>query len=123
MPGLKVGLASEILNARYSPTAVVRANYLTAVASCIDSLWVPDHLNSLILRAIATPQYLGGGTLIPKIDTSPPATGSGGCDRPLHDGVGDAGGLQRSRRCRRLEAVTVVTRLDPRMEVCNDHSR
>jgi len=70
MPGLKVGLASEILNARYSPTAVVRANYLTAVASRIDSLWVPDHLNSLIPRAIATPQYLGGAKLIPKIDAS-----------------------------------------------------
>ena len=133
MPGLKVGLASEILNARYSPTAVVRANYLTAVASRIDSLWVPDHLNSLILRAIATPQYLGGAKLIPKIDASlEPWTMLGhlaarnrvGRLRPAtHDGVGDAGGLQRSRRCRRLEAVTVVTRLDPRMEVCNDHSR
>src|SRR5258708_39288844 len=50
MPGLKVGLASEILNARYSPTAVVRANYLTAGASSVDSLWVPDHLNSLMPR-------------------------------------------------------------------------
>jgi phthiodiolone/phenolphthiodiolone dimycocerosates ketoreductase len=90
MPGLKVGLASEILNARYSPTAVVRTNYLTAVASRVDSLWVPDHLNSLMPRAIATPQYLGAAKLIPKIDaslepwrcsdTSPPATGSGGCD-------------------------------------------
>src|SRR5258708_16128316 len=70
MPGLKVGLASEILNARYSPTAVVRANYLTAVASSVDSLWVPDHLNSLVPRAIATPQYLGAAKLIPKIGAS-----------------------------------------------------
>jgi phthiodiolone/phenolphthiodiolone dimycocerosates ketoreductase len=68
MPVFKVGLASEILNARHSPTAVVRANYLTAVASRIDSLWVPDHLNSLMPRAIATPQYLGAAKLIPKID-------------------------------------------------------
>src|SRR3981189_1461229 len=68
MPGLKVGLASEILNARRSPTALLRANYLTAVASRIDSLWVPDHLNSLMPRAIATPQYLGTAKLIPKID-------------------------------------------------------
>jgi phthiodiolone/phenolphthiodiolone dimycocerosates ketoreductase len=44
MSGFKVGLASEILNARHSPTALLRANYLTAVASRIDSLWVPDHL-------------------------------------------------------------------------------
>jgi phthiodiolone/phenolphthiodiolone dimycocerosates ketoreductase len=68
MPVFKVGLASEILNARYSPTAVVRAGYLTAVASRVDSLWVPDHLNSLMPRAIATPQYLGAAQLIPKID-------------------------------------------------------
>jgi len=68
MSGFKVGLASEILNARHSPTALLRANYLTAVASGIDSFWVPDHLNSLMPRAIATPQYLGTAKLIPKID-------------------------------------------------------
>src|ERR1700709_2739391 len=68
MSGFKVGLASEILNARHSPTALLRANYLTAVASRIDSLWVPDHLNSLMPRAIATPQYLGAAKLTPKID-------------------------------------------------------
>src|SRR5258705_7735155 len=70
MSGFKVGLASQILNARPSPTVVVRANYLTAVASGVDSLWVPDHLNSLTPRAIATPQYLGAAKLIPKIDAS-----------------------------------------------------
>jgi phthiodiolone/phenolphthiodiolone dimycocerosates ketoreductase len=68
MSGFKVGLASEILNARHSPTALVRAGYLTAVASRVDSLWVPDHLNSLMPRAIATPQYLGAAKVIPKID-------------------------------------------------------
>jgi phthiodiolone/phenolphthiodiolone dimycocerosates ketoreductase len=31
-------------------------------------LWVPDHLNSLMPRAIATPQYLGAAKLTPKID-------------------------------------------------------
>src|SRR5258707_4210389 len=70
MPGFKVGRARQILNARPSPTVVVRANYLTAVASGVDSLWVPDHLNSLTPRAIATPQYFGAAKLIPKIDAS-----------------------------------------------------
>jgi len=46
----------------------VRANYLTAVASRVDSFWVDDHLNSLLPRAIATPQYLGSAKLIPKVD-------------------------------------------------------
>jgi phthiodiolone/phenolphthiodiolone dimycocerosates ketoreductase len=68
MSGFKVGLASGILNARHSPTALVRANCLTAVASRVDSFWVDDHLNSLLPRAIATPQYLGAAKLIPKVD-------------------------------------------------------
>src|SRR3981189_700863 len=70
MPGLKCRFESDILNARHSPTALVRANYLTAIASRVDSFWVDDHLNSLTPRAIATPQYLGAAKLIPKIDAS-----------------------------------------------------
>jgi len=65
MSGFKVGLASEILNARHSPTALLRANYLTTVASRIDSFWVPD---PLMPRAFGTPQYLGTAKLTPKID-------------------------------------------------------
>ena len=53
MCGFKVGLASEILNVRHSPTALVRGNYLTAVVSRVDSFWVDDHLNALMPRAIA----------------------------------------------------------------------
>ena len=68
MCGFKVGLASEILNVRHSPTALVRGNYLTAVVSRVDSFWVDDHLNALMPRAIATPQYLGAANLEPKID-------------------------------------------------------
>jgi phthiodiolone/phenolphthiodiolone dimycocerosates ketoreductase len=68
MPDFKVGVLDQLVNARHSPTALVRASYLTAVASRIDSLWVPDHLNSLLPRAIATPHYLGAATLTPKID-------------------------------------------------------
>jgi phthiodiolone/phenolphthiodiolone dimycocerosates ketoreductase len=70
MSRLRVGLVSDTLNARHSPTALVRANYLAAAASRIDSLWVSDHLNALLPRAIATPQYLGVAQLIPKIDAS-----------------------------------------------------
>jgi len=69
MSGFKVGLASEILNARHSPTALVRANYLTAVASRVDSFWVDDQ--SELLAAACdrhTPQYLGSAKLIPKVD-------------------------------------------------------
>jgi phthiodiolone/phenolphthiodiolone dimycocerosates ketoreductase len=47
---LKVGLAELPLNTRFAPTALLRACYLTAVATRMDSFWVPDHLNSLFPR-------------------------------------------------------------------------
>jgi phthiodiolone/phenolphthiodiolone dimycocerosates ketoreductase len=66
--GFRVGLVDQIVNSRYSPTALVRADYLTAVAGGVDSFWVADHLNALFPRSIATPQYLGLVRLVPKID-------------------------------------------------------
>jgi phthiodiolone/phenolphthiodiolone dimycocerosates ketoreductase len=68
MSRFRIGLATELFNARHSPTALVRAGYLSALASRIDSFWVPDHLNSLLPRAIATPRYLGAAKLVPKVD-------------------------------------------------------
>ena len=49
---LKVGLAENLVNTRFSPTALARASYLTAVATGMDSFWLPDHLNSLFPRAV-----------------------------------------------------------------------
>jgi phthiodiolone/phenolphthiodiolone dimycocerosates ketoreductase len=40
MADFRVGLGSQILNTRYSPTAMVRAGYLAAAASGLDSFWV-----------------------------------------------------------------------------------
>src|SRR5258708_13798865 len=103
MSGFKVGLASEILNARHSPTALVRANYLTAVASRVDSFWVDDHLNSLLPRAIATPQYLGSAKLIPKVDAYlEPWTM-----------LGHLAAWNRLGRCRLCVGVTHAGRPDP----------
>ena len=64
----KVGLAGQPLNTRYSPTALVQASYLTAVATRMDSFWLPDHLNALLPRSIATPKYVGAARLAPKAD-------------------------------------------------------
>jgi phthiodiolone/phenolphthiodiolone dimycocerosates ketoreductase len=66
----QVGLGDLIVNTRYSPTASARADYLTALASGVDSFWVGDHLNALFPRSIFTPQYVGGAKLIPKIDAA-----------------------------------------------------
>jgi phthiodiolone/phenolphthiodiolone dimycocerosates ketoreductase len=66
--GFQVGLGNLIVNSRYSPTALARADYLTALASGADSYWVGDHLNALFPRSIFTSQYLGAAKLLPKID-------------------------------------------------------
>ncbi|BBX96039.1 LLM class flavin-dependent oxidoreductase [Mycobacterium lacus] len=68
MGGFRVGLGNQIVNSRYSPTLLARADYLTATASGIDSFWVGDHLNAVLPRSIATPRYLGVARLVPKID-------------------------------------------------------
>jgi phthiodiolone/phenolphthiodiolone dimycocerosates ketoreductase len=68
MARMRVGLASEPLNTIVSPTAVMKANYLTAVSSRIDSLWVPDHLNAMLARAVATPANFGMAKVVPKAD-------------------------------------------------------
>jgi phthiodiolone/phenolphthiodiolone dimycocerosates ketoreductase len=65
---LKVGLAENLVHTRFGPTALPRAGYLTAVATGMDSFWLPDHLNSLLPRAVMTPKYVGPARLVPDID-------------------------------------------------------
>jgi phthiodiolone/phenolphthiodiolone dimycocerosates ketoreductase len=50
--------------------ALTRTNYLTAVAARADSFWVPDHLNALVPRSIATAKYMGsaGAKMLPRPD-------------------------------------------------------
>lgn len=65
----RFGLLDGIVNSRFSPTALSRATYLTAAATGADSFWVGDHLNSLIPRSLATPEYMGvGARIVPKVD-------------------------------------------------------
>ena len=81
---IKVGLAEQLFRTRYSPTALVRASYLTAVATGMDSFWLPDHLNALLPRSIATTQYFGAARLIPKdrrVAGTLDGTGPRGCPK------------------------------------------
>jgi phthiodiolone/phenolphthiodiolone dimycocerosates ketoreductase len=64
----KVGLSEQPLHTRYSPTALVRASYLTAASSGVDSFWLPDHLSSLFPRSVMTSDNVGSTRLVPKID-------------------------------------------------------
>jgi phthiodiolone/phenolphthiodiolone dimycocerosates ketoreductase len=68
MSGFRAGLGNQILNSRFSPTALARSDYLTASAAGVDSLWVGDHLNSLFPRSVYTPERVGVAKLAPKID-------------------------------------------------------
>ena len=65
---LKVGLVETLVHTRFGPTALPRANYLTAVATGMDSFWLPDHLNSLLPRSVMTPKYVGAARLVPDTD-------------------------------------------------------
>nr|WP_275085122.1 LLM class flavin-dependent oxidoreductase [Mycolicibacterium hodleri] len=56
------------MRTRLKPTTLLRSNYLIAASAGIDSYWLPDHLNNLVPRAIATPKYFGAARLIPDVD-------------------------------------------------------
>ncbi|MGC1736876.1 MAG: LLM class flavin-dependent oxidoreductase [Mycobacterium sp.] len=68
MTHFRVGLSTQLLHSRFSPTAIARVDLMNAKASGVDSYWVADHLNSLFPRSIATPPHLGAAKLAPKID-------------------------------------------------------
>src|ERR1700722_15768210 len=55
---------------RFSPMAVTRSSYLSAVAARADSFWLADHLNSLFPRSMSKPKYFGAAQLTPKVDVS-----------------------------------------------------
>lgn len=68
MTGMRVGIMDGIIAARPSVDSLTRANYLGAVASRVDSFWVPDHLNSLFPRSLFQPKYCGGTKIVPALD-------------------------------------------------------
>ncbi|MCT7658430.1 LLM class flavin-dependent oxidoreductase [Mycobacterium deserti] len=63
-----VGLMDPLVFARPRADFVTRGNYLSAVASRVDSFWVPDHVNSLFPRVLWTPKYAGPSRLVPSPD-------------------------------------------------------
>jgi phthiodiolone/phenolphthiodiolone dimycocerosates ketoreductase len=65
----RFGVVEGLVNSRLSPTALPQSSALTAAATGADSLWVGDHLNALVPRSIATPEFLGvGAKLVPDVD-------------------------------------------------------
>ena len=71
MDGFRFGFTDAILHTRFSPSMLPRVSSLVAAATGADSYWVGDHLNALVPRSIATPEYLGvGAKLVPKVDAN-----------------------------------------------------
>ncbi|MGJ6126351.1 LLM class flavin-dependent oxidoreductase [Mycolicibacterium sp. Y3] len=68
MSRLRVGLFDMILSSRPTVDSLTRAGYLSAVASGVDSFWVPDHLNSLFPRSLWQPKYCGAAKIVPTAD-------------------------------------------------------
>ena len=71
MDGFRFGINDAIMHSRFPPSMLPRVSSLVAAATGADSYWVGDHLNSLVPRSIATPEYLGlGAKLVPKVDAN-----------------------------------------------------
>jgi phthiodiolone/phenolphthiodiolone dimycocerosates ketoreductase len=67
MSAFRVGLADQVVNSRFGPTALSRANYLTAVASG-RGLVVGAGSSEFVVSASGRPRYPGAAKLLPKID-------------------------------------------------------
>jgi phthiodiolone/phenolphthiodiolone dimycocerosates ketoreductase len=64
----RFGVVAAPVNSRISAGAMTRLSYLSAAAARADSFWVTDHLNGLVPRSIATPEYLAGTSVVPDVD-------------------------------------------------------
>lgn len=98
-----VGYLDHPVHPRHSPTSLLRSGYGIAAAAGIDSYWMPDHLNSLAPRSIATPEYLGLARLFSDVDAMyEPWTA-----------LGHIAGWNRLRRLRLGIGVTDAGRRNP----------
>src|SRR5262249_15558384 len=70
MAAMRVGLMDSILAGRPSADTYSRASYLSAVASRVDSYWVPDHINGQTPRPLWRPQYTASARLLRSPDAA-----------------------------------------------------
>ncbi|MGW6694861.1 LLM class flavin-dependent oxidoreductase [Rhodococcus sp. NPDC054953] len=68
MSGFKAGLVDSALHTRFSPELMLRSTRQLAVAGGADSMWVPDHLNSIFPASIWKREHLGAAALMPRAD-------------------------------------------------------
>jgi phthiodiolone/phenolphthiodiolone dimycocerosates ketoreductase len=69
MDKFRFGIVDPIVNSRLSPSVLPRVSSFTAAATGADSLWVGDHLNSLVPRSVATSEHIGvAAKLVPDVE-------------------------------------------------------
>lgn len=68
MAGFRVGMMDAVIAGRPAVDTLTRVTYFSAVASRVDSFWVPDHLNALFPRTLWQPKYCGGAKILPSAD-------------------------------------------------------
>ncbi|MDX1887277.1 LLM class flavin-dependent oxidoreductase [Mycolicibacterium sp. 120270] len=103
MSNFGVGVVEFLANSRFGPGPMVRNSLVTAQAARADSLWVPDHLNSLFPRAIMKKPYVGAAVLMPRPDA---------CLEPWTM-LGNIAAKNRLRRLKLGLAVTDTARRNP----------
>ena len=71
MGGFRFGFVDSLVHSRFPPSTMARSSIAFAAVMGADSYWVGDHLNALVPRSVATPEYLGvAAKLVPKIDAN-----------------------------------------------------
>ncbi|MBY0387462.1 MAG: LLM class flavin-dependent oxidoreductase [Mycobacterium pseudokansasii] len=69
--GFRFGFVDSLVHSRFRPGWLARSSMVAATLTGADSYWVGDHLNGLVPRSIATPEYLGiAAKLVPSVDAN-----------------------------------------------------
>ncbi|ORM38266.1 LLM class flavin-dependent oxidoreductase [Williamsia sp. 1135] len=68
MSTFRTGVIDATVNSRVTPDLFIRNTQAVAKSAGADSIWVADHLMSLIPRSVWSPKYAGAAKLAPRVD-------------------------------------------------------
>lgn len=65
---IRFGLADPCVHSRVTPDLVLRSTRALALATGADSIWLPDHLMSVIPRSLSTEKHVAITPFVPSLD-------------------------------------------------------
>jgi phthiodiolone/phenolphthiodiolone dimycocerosates ketoreductase len=65
---MRFGLADPCVHSRIAPDMVLRSTQALAISTGADSIWLPDHLISVIPRVLFTPRHVAITRFVPSLD-------------------------------------------------------